>query len=59
MPRGGRGDGEAVVLSGVAADLAAAADGSPPAARWRRTTISAPALKCGARDRWIGWEYGV
>lgn len=21
--------------------------------------FSAPALKCGARDRWIGWDYGV
>ena len=21
--------------------------------------FSAPALKCGARDRWIGWEFGV
>ena len=21
--------------------------------------FSAPALKCAARDRWIGWDYGV
>ena len=28
--------------------------------RWLALAVfSAPALKCGARDRWIGWEYGV
>ena len=28
--------------------------------RWLALLVfSAPALKCGARDRWIGWEYGV
>ena len=26
--------------------------------RWL-AVFSAPALKCGARDRWIGWDYGV
>ena len=26
--------------------------------RWL-AAFSAPALKCGARDRWIGWDYGV
>ena len=33
-------------------------------ARWRRQTVallsfSAPALKCGARDRWIGWDFRI
>ena len=28
--------------------------------RWLALVVfSAPALKCGARDRWIGWDYGV
>ena len=28
--------------------------------RWLALAVfSAPALKCGARDRWIGWDYGV
>ena len=28
--------------------------------RWLALAVlSAPALKCGARDRWTGWEYGV
>ena len=28
--------------------------------RWLALLVfSAPALKCGARDRWIGWAYGV
>ena len=28
--------------------------------RWLAlAAFSAPALKCGARDRWIGWDYGV
>ena len=28
--------------------------------RWLALAVfSAPALKCGARDRWIGWGYGV
>ena len=28
--------------------------------RWLALVVfSAPALKCGARDRWIGWGYGV
>ena len=28
--------------------------------RWLALVVfSAPALKCAARDRWIGWEYGV
>ena len=28
--------------------------------RWLALAVfSAPALKCGARDRWIGWAYGV
>ena len=28
--------------------------------RWLALLVfSAPALKCGARDRWSGWEYGV
>ena len=28
--------------------------------RWLALVVfSAPALKCGARDRWIGWAYGV
>ena len=26
---------------------------------WALVVFSAPALKCGARDRWIGWDYGV
>ena len=28
-------------------------------AGWRWWCSRAPALKCGARDRWIGWAYGV
>ena len=28
--------------------------------RWLALAVfSAPALKCGARDRWVGWDYGV
>ena len=28
--------------------------------RWLALVMfSSPALKCGARDRWIGWDYGV
>ena len=28
--------------------------------RWLAlAAFSAPALKCGARDRWIGWDYGA
>ena len=28
--------------------------------RWLALMVfSAPALKCGARDRWIGWDYGA
>ena len=28
--------------------------------RWLALVVfSAPALKCGARDRWIGWDFGV
>ena len=28
--------------------------------RWLALPVSsAPALKCGARDRWVGWDYGV
>ena len=28
--------------------------------RWLALLVfSAPALKCGARDRWIGWDFGV
>ena len=28
--------------------------------RWLALAVfSAPALKCGARDRWIGWDRGV
>ena len=28
--------------------------------RWLALLVfSAPALKCGARDRWIGWDYSV
>ena len=28
--------------------------------RWLALLVfSAPALKCGSRDRWIGWDYGV
>ena len=87
MPRGSRGDGEAVaVLSEVAVDIVAAEDearfrdsmqahhylGAVPGmgetvryvahhrGRWLALAVfSAPALKCGARDRWIGWGYGV
>ena len=33
--------------------LTIAADG------WRCAVFSAPALKCGARDRWIGWDYAA
>ena len=87
MPRGIRGDGEAVAaLSEVAVDIVAAAHearfrdlmqahhylGAVPGmgetvryvahhhGRWLALVVfSAPALKCGARDRWIGWDCGV
>ena len=82
MPRGSRGDGEAVaVRSEVAVDIVTAGNearfrdlmqthhylGAVPGMgetvryvahhRGRRLALavfSAPALKCGARDRWIG-----